>query len=148
GYKDKSKIPDYRELRGNPVSYSPYYGWNRMMTYNLDPDQVDDITTFRFHQPISHFETSPNDKGDSIFVTYNPDVEGILTGALHNRAMPALEFHRTQYQGVLDAVRNIVLEWTLRLEKDGVLGEGMTFTSEEVRKGSTLNLTVHNLMEQ
>jgi hypothetical protein len=148
GYMDRSKIPDYRELSGFPVAYSSQHGWIRLMTYNLDPDQVEMITRFRFDHPISHFEATRDDKNDSIIVAYNLSAERMLTRALHYRGTPALEFHRAQYQGVIDTVRNIILEWTLRLEKDGVLGEGMTFTREEVRKGSDLNLDIHKLMEQ
>ena len=36
--------------------------------------------------------------------------------------------------GVLDAVRNMVLDWSLKLEKEGILGEGLTFSEIEQRK--------------
>jgi hypothetical protein len=31
----------------------------------------------------------------------------------------------------MDGVRNTILDWTLKLEADGVLGEGMTFSNDE-----------------
>src|SRR5690606_25216640 len=33
--------------------------------------------------------------------------------------------------GILDAVRNTILNWALKLEQEGIVGEGMRFTSEE-----------------
>ena len=32
---------------------------------------------------------------------------------------------------ILDAVRTIILNWVLKLEEDGILGEGLSFTSTE-----------------
>ncbi|MBA3883837.1 MAG: hypothetical protein H0X73_14305 [Chthoniobacterales bacterium] len=44
---------------------------------------------------------------------------------------PQLILQKTSMIGILDAVRNTILEWTLKLEADGVLGEGMTFSQQE-----------------
>src|SRR5574340_1663796 len=35
---------------------------------------------------------------------------------------------------ILDIVRNTILEWTLKLEQDEILGDGMTFTPQEQEK--------------
>lgn len=147
GYKDQDEIPDYRELHGIPVAYSHYHGWYRLMTFNLSADMVDKMTMFRFHQPISYFESSL--EGDSsIVVSYDTRAEQMLTRALQNRAIPALQFDPTEFRKVLDAVRNIILEWTLRLETDGILGENMTFTNEEKHRVSATHLNVQNLINQ
>jgi len=81
-------------------------------------------------------------------VSYNIEAERMLTRALHNRAIPALNFAPVQFRGVLDAVRNIVLEWTLRLERDGIIGENMTFTNEEKERLSPTTLNVGHLISQ
>ena len=51
---------------------------------------------------------------------------------------------KTCFIGVLDAVRNAILDWTLKLEQDGILGEGMTFSTEEkqtaMNNGPTYNI--------
>ena len=39
---------------------------------------------------------------------------------------------------VLDIVRNNILEWTLKLEEKGIMGNDMTFTSEEKKQASTI----------
>jgi hypothetical protein len=36
--------------------------------------------------------------------------------------------------GILDAIRNALLEWSLKLEKLGVKGEGMSFSDDERKK--------------
>jgi AbiTii-like protein len=46
-------------------------------------------------------------------------------------------------KGVLDAVRTEILKWGLKLEKDGILGEGMTFSKDEQQKASEIHYTTH-----
>jgi len=41
------------------------------------------------------------------------------------------KFSIAQIAAVFDAVRNRILDWTLKLEAEGILGEGMTFTQKE-----------------
>jgi len=41
---------------------------------------------------------------------------------------------------ILDAVRDRIHDWTLELEKQGVLGEGMTFTKEEQQIASSVTI--------
>ena len=50
---------------------------------------------------------------------------------------PVLVINQTQVALAVDAVRNAVLDWSLRLESEGILGEGMTFTREEKAKAVT-----------
>jgi len=47
---------------------------------------------------------------------------------------PATAISRASVQGVIDTVRNVVLDWSLKLESSGVLGEDMTFSDEEKQR--------------
>jgi hypothetical protein len=46
---------------------------------------------------------------------------------------------------ILDQVRNLVLNWTLELEKAGVLGEDMTFTEEEKKEAAPVSAHYFNI---
>lgn len=45
---------------------------------------------------------------------------------------------------ILDAVRNAILEWSLKLEQDGIRGEGLTFTPEEKKTADRAAYSVTN----
>jgi len=45
--------------------------------------------------------------------------------------VPFRMFSNNQVTSIFDAVRNRILDWTLKLEAEGILGEGMTFTPKE-----------------
>jgi hypothetical protein len=70
----------------------------------------------------------------SVFQMSMPQAE---QRAIHRgTGMPApLECYRqiarSSLAAVADAVRNVILEWSLRLEQQGILGEGMRFSPEE-----------------
>jgi hypothetical protein len=56
----------------------------------------------------------------------------------------------SQVVRILDAVRQRVLDWALKLEADGILGEGLTFSQKEktlvTQGGDTYNITAHNVV--
>jgi len=56
---------------------------------------------------------------------------------------PTRHMSRTCIVGIVDAVRNIVLEWTLKLEENGILGAGLTFSAREKETASHANYTIN-----
>lgn len=59
---------------------------------------------------------------------------------------PALVVSGAQIQGIIESVRNVVLDWSLRLEAQGILGEGMTFSKEEKAAAGNVTYQVQNLI--
>lgn len=51
---------------------------------------------------------------------------------------------RAQIRGIVDSVRTIVLEWSLKLEKDGILGDRLSFSREEKEKASAFTFNIQN----
>ena len=96
------------------------------------------------------------------------EVEALLPGALRNNGGNlSLEFSHEQNEilarnsvsgrmtrhtrwiraedlkGLIDALRTEILKWSLKLEKDGVLGEGMTFSKDEQQRAAGVHFTSH-----
>jgi hypothetical protein len=70
----------------------------------------------------------------------------------------AVESHHhvgaSSFVGILDAVRNIILEWSLKLEEQGIIGNGMSFSKGErdkakesaaVLQSIVNNITIHSM---
>ena len=64
--------------------------------------------------------------------------------AIHFNLQPSLHVGSSQFQKILDAVRKVVLEWALKLEASGVVGEGMGFSRDEREKASHITYNVKN----
>ena len=67
---------------------------------------------------------------------YPPEIQAQLIKAANLPSPPVLRISEAKLHGILDAVRTNILEWSLRLEEQGILGENLTF-SEADRKAAS-----------
>ena len=120
GYSAGTNIPDYRVVQGELKMFNPYNGvW--MQFVGLGPIKSSCA------QSIAEVQDLANSDGmicQSVPPEAYVQMRDIITP-------PKLILQKTSLVGILDAVRNTILEWTLKLEADGVLGEGMTFSQQE-----------------
>ncbi|MFJ3465717.1 hypothetical protein [Achromobacter spanius] len=77
--------------------------------------------------------------GSGVLLLYMPQArESEIMHTMDMEFQPVLHVSRAQFRGIIDAVRNIVLDWSLQLETAGILGVGMTlFREEKVRAAHT-----------
>jgi hypothetical protein len=129
GYGDEDDVPEYRRLQGTIQFWNPYYGWRPVV---FGDRKLEKAATEAFNtQPVGEIEgllkTDP--KGRLI----QPLPSDFVTSFARDNAglVPQKIIDRAQLEGVLEAVRNTVLEWALRLERDGVLGANMSFSDDE-----------------
>jgi len=69
---------------------------------------------------------------------YTTDRREALRAAIGTRIDMGIFLSEGQVWGVVEAVRNLLLNWSLELEKAGVLGEEMSFTDAEKAEASTV----------
>ena len=70
-------------------------------------------------------------------MTLNPAQQKLLLDVQGDFPMqPVRSLARTQVTKIIDVVRTTILEWALRLEGEGILGDGLTFTQEEKEKAA------------
>lgn len=130
GYPDGVEPPQYRFMYGELKARNPIRGWIPMI---VPPEFQDIISKRPIHQPISQIESliENTKSAKSSLVTMPPALDELLRKYDYIPYEMAIHIDPSQARGVLEAVRNVVLEWSLKLEEDGVLGEGMTFSKEE-----------------
>lgn len=142
GYGDE-EVPPYRTVRGQPVVFNPYQGYQPLVAST--PEMAQTLSTMPFNQPIGEIEHALLDtQEDMIIMGYNPEFEAHLRENIKFRLTPALQLSKSQLKKIIDGVRKVVLEWTLVLEKDNVVGEGMSFTKAEVEVARQTAFNVQN----
>jgi len=138
GYTDDATIPPYRELRGEVKVLNPYRGW--MPLSFATTRQAEALSTRMCGQPIAELQSlldgQPNDT--TLSLRFPPAIEKELMGSMQPMPLQPV-FHLSQgaLHGLLDAVRTTVLNWALKLEEDGILGENFTFSDAERSKASS-----------
>lgn len=125
------EVPDYRRVRGQLMAENPING---PIPFFASPEMAELLTDFKVRQSVPELmQLMQSTTG--IYSHFPADIEQALMQMMrktNGMAMrPVLRFSSVQVQGVIENVRNRVLEWALDLETKGVLGEGMTFTQQE-----------------
>lgn len=74
---------------------------------------------------------------------------GLGNSALHRRFMPhyhpVLIISKSSIMNIFSNVRQVILEWSLELEKQGILGENLVFTKQEKEVANhNPNITIGN----
>lgn len=139
GYKDASSeaTPDYREVRGEPKGWNPYHGWVPVL-FTGNPESQEIISTRKIQQSIGTLEEliyNPNkDTDGTLQIPFTPTVNDVISEVMKFNTKFTLMIDKSAVVSILDAVRNILLDWALKLEKEGILGEGISFSQTEKEK--------------
>ncbi|NLT46658.1 MAG: ABC transporter substrate-binding protein [Thermotogaceae bacterium] len=143
GYTDDDTIPEYREVQGVLKALNPYHGWVCVMVTNKKTEEA--LCCRRLRNSISEIK-SLSDKNENFLVLNLPSAAQILlnewSGSLPTQFR--VELSATAIGDILEKVKNTVLEWTMKLEEEGILGEGMQFNSTEKEIARRIPQTVNN----
>lgn len=144
GYGKGEAIPEYRKFRGEPKAFNPFHGWQPIRF--PDSKTLAMISTKPCDQSVAELETitSRASEGGTLGMTFAPEQEAQLCKAIGMDMQVALIVQLYSITKILDAVRNAILEWSLKLEKDGIRGEGMTFTPDEKRVADSASYSITN----
>jgi len=138
GYGPDSDVPLYREVFGQVQEEHPIYGWQ-----TLDmPQEITEILSKRKLKESVGVLESYNLAKDKKCTIYQDNVRALKEyGLCHSK--PYLIIPPGQFVRILDTVRNEILGFALKLEQDGILGEGMSFSKEEKNTAAqqTYNIT-------
>lgn len=146
GYADVRKVPSYRDVSGVPVALSSLGQWEKMLVYNLEPEMLQQISTFHIHYPISEIENIVNQNVSAYVITYDEQAQQMLMNAMNMHTIPGVKIDSNKLKTILNAVKKILLEWTLDLEKKDILGENMVFSDKEKQIAITSVVTISQLM--
>lgn len=144
GYNDE-EIPEYRKFKGQLKVYNPYRG----MQPFIIPDELDQlVTAVELGLSVGEINSLLQQEGDSFENVLSNDVKMKLMSLQQGFAQlePRVLFKRSQLLGIPSKLRNIILNWSLQLEEDGILGKGLKFTEKEKEVAMSVNhYTIQNM---
>lgn len=132
GYK--GDVPDYRRLRGQLMGVNPFHG---MIPAMFSDDEIAELVAMRdVRQRIAEIEVLASHEDGQLSMPLSDEQQLMLRRAFHQNMEFRLVFQSVSMLGIVDAVRNVILDWGLTLEKNGIRGEGMTFSREDKEKAN------------
>ena len=144
GYKDSGEIPEYRQINGSVHALNLYHGWQPVMF----PDS--EITNLLSNRPcgqsIAEIESllEHDSKSNSLHMPFPPEMGQALRKAIGFRTQVTIMVPRTSLVRIVEAVRTIILNWSLRLEEDGIMGERLSFTGQEHETAERASYAINN----
>lgn len=134
GYADTRQVPDYRTVRGRVVAFNPARGY--IPAIIPDAALAELLSTRHETSSAGAIESLAACQGTTLVSDFAPDILTRLMETQRYPLIPQVEIAKTCYLGILDAVRNAILTWSLKLEADGIVGEGMSFSPKEKKLAS------------
>lgn len=148
GYRNVD-VPDYRKIPCRVVTRNPYHGWIPVMFPDA-PELATMLSQVPMSRAIGELEalSIPSDGRGVFTIDFPPDaLDGLMkmqSDCISLGLIPTRMIGRASIHGILEAVRNVVLRWSLQLEKDGILGEGLTFSASEKKAAASATYHVQN----
>ena len=130
GYKEDDSIPEYRNIFGDIKAWNPYRGWVPVIIENIE--MYNKLTMSKIGQGIPGLESIINQSGKKDIISINlPDsFNQLISDGFPTKYIQRLS--STSIIGIIETVKNIIMEWILKLE------------DEEKRIASEKNYTVNN----
>jgi hypothetical protein len=146
GFNSGDEIPNYRKVQGTIKAHNPFHGWVPVILQ--DTEMAENLSTRMINQSIPELENVIKNAKDRNIdygtIRFPNDIERLLMSTFEVELVPQLLVDNSQIHKIIESVRNTVLEWALKLEEDGILGEGMTFSEKEQEKASTTTYHITN----
>lgn len=136
GYADIKSVPEYRRLAArvqflNPVrGWCPVVGGEHVLPYGGSVSE------------ISHLLVG---EGDALTSPAPPKMVQKISEDVGFQVDARRLFSKAAMAAILDAVRNTIHDWALRLEQAGVHGEGLSFSANEAAKAQSVVFNIGNI---
>jgi hypothetical protein len=142
----EGELPPYRLIKGETKGWNPYHGWVPVIFSDIESQNL--LVRRGVNQPVGELDDlmRSSDKG-TFQIDFNPEAKNAIMEAVQMQTDIKFMLGRSAIAGILEAVRNTILDWSLKLEKEGILGEGLSFSKEEHEKAQNThtNYTIGNI---
>lgn len=144
GYKENDKIPEYRLIHGELKAFNPLRGWIPAMIYDAETEKT--ICEQKVSNSIPELISLCSNGGRELMISFPGSSQKILN-QLFDSPIPmqcALHISNAAVNSIIEEVKTMVLDWTIKLENEGILGEGMIFNNDEKENAKQADQTINN----
>ena len=142
GYADADEIPEYRRVTGVFQFFDRYRGeWFNAEAKDLAGQALlDKAGEIWLHYSISEIEALAAG-GELSRVQWDGKPAQAFRAAMGGRPVSLLVLS-AQFLRVIERVRDAIADWSLKLERMGIVGEGLSVSQEEKQKAAETGGTV------
>lgn len=130
GYGSR-EAPEYRYVQGQIKARNLYYGWIPVVLSSEIEKVISNV-------PVKEALSGLIDlyKSDNEFLVFNmnADCNQSLSKLIDFDTVFCVQFGKNQIYRIISTVQNKILDWALLLEENGIVGEKLSFTKEEIKR--------------
>lgn len=134
-------VPDYRKIKGELKGWNPYNGWIPLLFENNELEKT--VCDREIVNSIINLEEMLAESG-SLSMAMSGEQNAFFSEKTGFQTHFSIFFPKSSIANILTIVRNKILDWTLKLEEENILGEGMKFTQQDKTKAAVATQTVNN----
>ena len=144
GYPDQESCPEYRKICGSLKAFNPYNGWIPTLIHDNNVEKL--FCERKIENSISEIISLCESQENGLILEFSG--EGLtLLNKMFNSPLPmnySLHISTAAVRDIEEKVKNTILEWTLKLESEGIVGENMVFSEKEKDCAANIPQTVNN----
>lgn len=143
--KEKDNIPEYRKVKGRLKAFNPYNGWIPAQCPDDEFEKM--ICETKLWQSVGELKELYAQSSTGAFIYQFPAGLMESLSSLFDTPVPmqfALHISTHLLKSIIEKVENCVLEWTIRLEAEGIVGENMRFSKEETISAKAIPQQINN----
>lgn len=130
GYDEHNKIPEYRKITGLLKGFNPYHGWIPVIIPDKRLEET--ICTHKLFDSIPSLVNLIGNQGNSTLYIQLPGATiQTICSMTGYEANYGLRISSNSIANIIEQVKNKILDWSMLLEENGIIGENFQFTVEE-----------------
>ncbi len=142
GYGKREDIPWYRTIRCRTGKWTPYRG--RIPAKTEDGELVEILSGHSVCEIESFLKKIGKDS--HIETSSRANIDLSLIGNAEDVLRRSLIVDTEQLVKLVETVRHIILNLALKMEKDGIMGDGLVFTRKEKQSASAMAYEINNFI--
>jgi hypothetical protein len=136
GYPDGAELPEYRKLFASLKFLNPMRGWCPVVGGDFE---------FGFGGSMAEISSLLSSDSDTFMAPVPFEiVQGISRNIGFNVDVKR-QISRSSVAAIVEAVRNAIHDWALRLEQAGIHGEGISFTPRDAEKAQSVIVNIGSI---
>lgn len=145
GYKGSAEtVPDYRQMKGELKAMNPVRGWIPAVITGKNSHSFSVVPMYESLSALVDIARKSQD--GYFYYSYPPELSIKICSLVRTPTYMEIAVFISTYRitETVEQVRNCLLEWTLKLEEKGIMGENMAFNEVESASAKDIPQQVNN----
>jgi hypothetical protein len=132
--KTSDELPPYRVVGGHLRAFNPFHGWQPIIFQDSKIENL--LSTKGVTQSIGELESiyRSSKTGKPLCISINSEATREIIKAIKVEVEIRFFVDRSEVAGILDGVRNSILDWSLKLDEMGILDKDLDFSDDDKKR--------------